>query len=263
MSYFSLDTKPASTEARTSTRSHLLLGLWREDSNIRTLLKGKGDDSEIRREIERHIVWGDHFATSVDVPLSAESKKALHFAAEEADRLGQRPIGTEHLLLGLLRVEDSLGARAARARGVNAEELRMRLAKPQTSAVVVPTHYRKPALLLLELFLTGLKSQSADYLMSYFAGNAQVVDVHGKEWKHDELGKNFQEVFAPYAKKNAAYVVEETPVDSNEQLVATVLWKNALVASMERVWMHRMTVVLKPESDEWEIAAIQVTPVQT
>jgi hypothetical protein len=39
------------------------------------------------------------------------------------------------------------------------------------------------------------------------------------------------------------------------------LWKNALVASMERVWMHRMTVVLVPR-DEWAILSIHVTPVQ-
>jgi hypothetical protein len=96
-----------------------------------------------------------------------------------------------------------------------------------------------PSLPVLEEFLTGLKSQSAAYLMSFFAKRAQIVDVHGKRWTYDELAPNFESVFAPYAKKNATYVIEETLVDTSDHLVAVVLWKNALVASMERIWMHR------------------------
>jgi ATP-dependent Clp protease ATP-binding subunit ClpA len=72
----------------------------------------------------RTATRSESFATSVEVLLSADSKKVLHFEAEEADRLGQRHIGTEHMLLGLLRVQGSLGAQVARARGLKAEELR-------------------------------------------------------------------------------------------------------------------------------------------
>ena len=43
---------------------------------------------------------------------------------------------------------------------------------------------------------------------------------------------------------------------------AVVLWKNAILASMERVWMHRMSVVLVREGEEWVILLAQVTPVQ-
>lgn len=235
---------------------HLLLGLWREDYAVRAYLKDTGMDSAVRAEVDRLVVRGKPFGTSIEVPLSADGKNALRFAAEEADRLGQQHIGTEHVLLGLLRVKDSLAERIARERGLQLEEFRERLAKgPQ------PVNFRKPVLPILEEFLAGLKWQSADILMSFFAPRAQVIDVHGKAWEHDELGKNFQDVFAAYAKKNASYVIEETPVDSNEHLVASVLWKNALVASMERVWMHRMTVVLIPENENWAIVSLQVTPV--
>ena len=75
--------------------------------------------------------------------------------------------------------------------------------------------------------------------MPFFAKNAQIVDVHGKRWNCDEIAKNFETLFVPYAKKNASYTIEDTLISSNDQLVALVLWKNALVASMERVWMHR------------------------
>jgi hypothetical protein len=232
---------------------HLLLGLWREDLSLRTAL----DDSEVRSEIERWTMRREPVSTSIEMPLSSDSQKVLHFAAQEADRLGQRPIGTEHLLLGLLHVKDSLGARIARLRGLNPEEFRERVAKAGQ-----PVSYRKPSLPILEEFLTGLKWPSSDYLMSFFAKYAQLVDVFGNQWSYAEIAAGFEDLFAPYAKRNAAYVVEETLIDSDDRLVAVVLWKNALLASMERVWMHRMTVVLLPEGDDWAIVSIHVTPVQ-
>jgi len=236
---------------------HLLLGLWREDLAVRAVLRDTEMDSEVRNEVERSIERGKPLPTSVEIPLSADGKKALLFAAEEADRLGHQHVGTEHLLLGLLRVKDSVGARIVRARGVLIDEFRERLAEgPQ------PVSLRKSALPMLEDFLAGLQLHKAEYLMGYFAENAEIVDVHGKRWKHDEIAVNFENLFAAYAKKNAAHTIEDVLVDSNEHLVAVVLWKNALVASMERVWMHRMTVVIVPREGDWTVVSLQVTPVQ-
>jgi hypothetical protein len=50
--------------------------------------------------------------------------------------------------------------------------------------------------------------------------------------------------------------------DTKEVVVAVVLWKNAILASMERVWMHRMSIVLVPQGEEWAIGVLQVTPVK-
>jgi hypothetical protein len=44
--------------------------------------------------------------------------------------------------------------------------------------------------------------------------------------------------------------------------VAVVLWKNALLASEQRAWMHRMSVVLLAGADAWEILLVQVTLIQ-
>jgi len=209
---------------------HLLLGLWREDLAIRGYLKDTKVESAVRAEVERSIERGKPIPTSVEIPLSADGNKVLLLAAEEAERLGQRHVGTEHILLGLLRVKDSLGARIARERGVLIDEFRERLANgPQQ------VRFRKSPLPILEEFLTGLKWHKADYLASYFAKNLEIVDVHGKGWKYDEIAGNFETLFAPYAKKNAAHTVEEVLVETDDLLVAVVLWKNALVASMERV----------------------------
>jgi hypothetical protein len=260
---------------------HLLLGLWREDLALRGILddpdveqpstRGRLTDSEfraavervlstsdIRAAIEQHITRRPPISTSIEVPLSADSKKALLFASEEAERLGHRHVGTEHMLLGILRVEDSLAAQIVRGRGLTPEKLRERLVKrPQ------PVSFSKPSLPILEEFLRGLKwFRSCNDLMSCLAKNVQVVDVHGKRWSYEEIAANFETLFAPYAKKNATYIIEQTVVDSSEHLVTMVLWKNALLASMERVWMHRMTVVLVPQGDEWAIVSMHMTPVQ-
>ena len=243
---------------------HLLLGLLREDRGLLMRFPGKGNAEEgTREEIERHITRGEQFPTSVEVPLTAESKRVLKLAAEEADELGHRYVGTEHLLLGLLRLEDSLASTLLDARGVRAATIREQLAKAsRVENMNVQPKSGKRAVDALNGFLDGLKWQKAEELLIFFAENSRFVDVHGKRWSREEIHKEFQTVFAPYAKKNAAYMIEGTLVDTSDVLVAVVLWKNAILASLERVWMHRMSVVLVPEGDEWVILLVQVTPVQ-
>lgn len=63
-------------------------------------------------------------------------------------------------------------------------------------------------------------------------------------------------------KKNASYLIEKMIQDTKDAAVAVVLWKNAILASMERVWMHRMGIILVPEGEQWAIAWLQVTPVK-
>ena len=88
---------------------HLLLGLLREERALaKRFLNEVNAEEGIRAEIERGITQRERISTSVEVPLTSESKRVLTLAAEEAGRLGHRHIGTEHILLGLLRVEDSL-----------------------------------------------------------------------------------------------------------------------------------------------------------
>jgi ATP-dependent Clp protease ATP-binding subunit ClpA len=103
---------------------HLLLGLLRAESAL--ALRLLGDDAAIeamRREIERRRPAGKNVATTVDLPLSEESKHAMAFAAEEAMRASQQ-VGNQHLLAGLLRVEKCLAAELLRHRGVTLERVR-------------------------------------------------------------------------------------------------------------------------------------------
>jgi ATP-dependent Clp protease ATP-binding subunit ClpA len=63
------------------------------------------------------------------MPLSDGAKRALFFAAEESKLLGDRHIGTEHLLLGLLREENSIAAQVMYTRGLRLSDIRQDLAR--------------------------------------------------------------------------------------------------------------------------------------
>jgi Clp amino terminal domain, pathogenicity island component len=240
---------------------HLLLGLLREDRALAKWFPGQTNvEPEIRSEIEKRTTRGERFRTSVEVPLSAECKKVLTLAVETSERLGHRLVEAEHILIGILRVEASLAAQILIARGVKPGPIQEQLAKspgPKYQAKA-----RASALLTLDSFLAGLKWLNSEELISFFTKNAEFIDASGKKWNREEIWKGFETLFAPYAKKNASYVVEATLAETSELFVATVLWKNALLASEQRTWMHRMSVVLFPEGDDWKIVLVQVTPVQ-
>jgi len=68
-------------------------------------------------------------STSVDLPLSEEAKRVLKYAIEEADGLSDQHIGTEHLVLVMLREEKSFTAKLLQEHDAKLEEMRLQIAK--------------------------------------------------------------------------------------------------------------------------------------
>ena len=89
---------------------HLLLGLLRETAGLtRSIFStAKLSYDNARAEIESAGSNRQKVATSVEIPFSADAARALQYAMEEADSLQHKDIGTEHLLLGILRVGDAV-----------------------------------------------------------------------------------------------------------------------------------------------------------
>jgi ATP-dependent Clp protease ATP-binding subunit ClpA len=108
---------------------HILLGILREDKAISARLLPVGAVDAVRKRIEDQTVKGHTFPTSVDLPLSNECKRVLAYAAEEAERLNNKHIGSEHLLLGLLREKKSFGAQLLRDHGAELEKARQIVAE--------------------------------------------------------------------------------------------------------------------------------------
>jgi len=119
---------------------HILLGLIREDKNLtaRFFHRSHTNIESIRKEIEGRAVVRDRISSQIDLPLSAEAKRVLAFAADESDKLGNRHIGTEHILLGLLREENSIAADVLFERGLSLsgirKDLSQRIHKEQSTA---------------------------------------------------------------------------------------------------------------------------------
>src|SRR5262249_12339459 len=110
---------------------HILLGIVREDRKLaaRFFERANASVELIRREIGGRATLRDRISTHIDLPLSDGAKRALSFAAEESELLGKRHIGTEHLLLGLLREESSIAADVLYARGLRLSDIRQDLAR--------------------------------------------------------------------------------------------------------------------------------------
>jgi ATP-dependent Clp protease ATP-binding subunit ClpC len=105
---------------------HLLLGLIREGKGLTSRIFARSHLSleSIRKEIEGRTVFRDKVSTSVDIPFSPETKRVLQFSADEADRLQHTYIGTEHLLLGLLREEHSVASSILYEKGMRLSSVR-------------------------------------------------------------------------------------------------------------------------------------------
>jgi len=104
---------------------HLLLGLLREDRSLIKRFFGTSASIEsIRRVIEGQMTIHEKVSTSIDLPLTSECKRILAYAAEEAEGLNHRHIGTEHLLLGILREESGTAAKILKQLGLNLDSAR-------------------------------------------------------------------------------------------------------------------------------------------
>src|SRR6266571_4469850 len=115
--------------ATTIESEHLLLGLLREDRPmVASFLRSPDSAKSISRTVAVRSSVKEKTPTSLDLPLSLECKRALAYAAQEAERLAARLISTEHLLLGLLREEQCWAAVLLRQEGADIAAIREVLA---------------------------------------------------------------------------------------------------------------------------------------
>jgi ATP-dependent Clp protease ATP-binding subunit ClpC len=114
------------TNSRSIATEHVLLGMLREaDPAFNALLEEKGIDArELREDLLGDRLTIERVSTSPDLPLAEETKKALAFAVHEAEGMGHASVGSEHLVLGLLRVEESNAAQYLSARDLDLFQLR-------------------------------------------------------------------------------------------------------------------------------------------
>lgn len=118
---------------------HILLGLLREEEGLgaRTLRSFDLDENDLRPQIRKLVGEGDVVATG-QIPFTPRAKKVLELALREALSLGHNYIGTEHVLLGLIRENSGVAWKLLLDAGLDAEKIRnqvIRSLSPQKTPI--------------------------------------------------------------------------------------------------------------------------------
>ena len=144
---------------------HLLLGLVRDGSGVAaTALRNLGVGlGKIREEVEKLVQKRRPLKQVAQLPLSPRAKKVEGLAAEEAHGLGHHYVGTEHLLLGLLREGEGIAARALANLGLTPDQVRKEVLgllgpPPPQKAVAGKT----PGMTPRQRIITALRGEMAD-----------------------------------------------------------------------------------------------------
>jgi len=105
---------------------HILLGLVKEGSGVgATVLKNLDVDiKKLRLEVEKLVKSGPDMVTMGKLPQTPRAKKVIEYAIEEARALNHNYVGTEHILLGLLRENEGIAAQVLMNLGLKLEDVR-------------------------------------------------------------------------------------------------------------------------------------------
>ncbi|MBI3016344.1 MAG: ATP-dependent Clp protease ATP-binding subunit ClpC, partial [Candidatus Tectomicrobia bacterium] len=105
---------------------HILLGILKDGGGIAiTVMQKLGADlKQVRLEIERHLPKSLNTTIVGDIPFTPRAKKVLEYAVEEARLMGHNYIGTEHLLLGLIKEKEGVASKVLNSLGVHLIEAR-------------------------------------------------------------------------------------------------------------------------------------------
>jgi hypothetical protein len=180
---------------------HLLLGLLREDRALFVQL-GIGSTEAFRQSVDARLQPAkESISTSLDLPLSHECKRALNYAAEDAEALGHKSIEAAHLLLGLMHDETGGAAELLRQNGIQYHTFREMVGKmtPDVSRMLPqmkvtweaakpepePPEPVAPSLRALAIRLSGLVT-GAQPRLKFFTDSDGDVRLKRKDWTRKE-----------------------------------------------------------------------------
>jgi ATP-dependent Clp protease ATP-binding subunit ClpC len=110
---------------------HILLGLVKEGSGVgANVLKNLDIDlRKVRLEVEKLVKSGPEMVTMGKLPQTPRAKKVIEYAIEEARNLNHNYVGTEHLLLGLIKLGQGVAVNVLQKMGLDLETVRMEVEK--------------------------------------------------------------------------------------------------------------------------------------
>ena len=173
---------------------HLLLGLVRENDSVAARILDRIGVSlgRIRSEIERQVARGDG-RLGQDMQLTPRAKRVIDLAYDEARQLSNNYIGTEHLLLGLIREGEGLAGRVLSKLGVDLERTRREVmqlqdADPNQTSGRQPQRSRTPTLDEFGRDLTEYaRSEKLDPVVGRSAEIERVIQILSRRTKNNPV----------------------------------------------------------------------------
>ncbi len=161
--------------SRVIESEHILLGILREgeEAVAEVFRRFQVKVEEIRREIEGERVFVERISSTAELPLSEESKKVLAYASHEAESMLHSAVGSEHLLIGILRVEGCVAMRILAQFGLDVYTVReevLTIAKEREAA------QQKKELPFLTEYGRDLTALAADGAFDPLIGRDEEVD---------------------------------------------------------------------------------------
>src|SRR5579859_5598853 len=179
----------AQDEARTLKHNyicteHILLGLLREEEGLAARVLDTLDITveEVRAQVARIVGQGDEVTTG-QIPFTPRAKKVLELALREALSLGHNYIGTEHILLGLVRENEGVAARILLDFDADAEKIRNEIirmlsgpGRRQGPGAAGPAGEKSKSSKLLDQFGRNLTKQSAEGKLDPVVGRQTEIE---------------------------------------------------------------------------------------
>lgn len=254
---------------------HLLLGLAREDKElIRTALPSlESPFKVIRAQIEAAMERRPRISTTAEVPLTQECKNILNFAFEEADRLGQKQVATDHLLLGILREEKCTAARILLQHGAVAADIRQKIAtNPTDDALHTPS--RTPVFhanrarshaglgIAIDAFLKAWAARDAKAVAELFMDHGQLWDINGALW-HSlvQIERGLSAHFSAIEPAQAPPDVRDIKLVTAAAAVVTLVWEPRGELKQHNTAALRMVLVLCEVDPQWRIVSAHLAAV--
>jgi ATP-dependent Clp protease ATP-binding subunit ClpC len=176
--------------SRTIAPEHLLLGLVREDKTLASrffLSRAQFNADAIRREIEGRSVIREKLPQTMELVLTPESKRVLIYANEESERMQSRHIGTEHLLIGLLREERSMAAEILYERGLRLQTVRDEMMRHNKSNFGLQHTAPHLAEFCRDLTAAAYAREGLDPLIGREAEVERVIEILSRRTKNNPL----------------------------------------------------------------------------
>ena len=163
---------------------HILLGLLREEEGLAARVLESLDITveEVRAQVARIVGQGDEVTTG-QIPFTPRAKKVLELALREALSLGHNYIGTEHILLGLVRENEGVAARILLDFDADAEKIRNEIirmlsgpGRRQGGGAAGPAGEKSKSSKLLDQFGRNLTKQSTEGKLDPVVGRQTEIE---------------------------------------------------------------------------------------